>query len=248
MEMSWPTFVGLVAGLYLVVNLAFGLVYAAIPGSILNARPHSVVDGFFFSVDTLGTVGYGGMTPATHLAHAIASVEILAGLFFSATMPADIRALAGELLHEPVEVSVTPAAKTADRVEHNVLFVEAAKKRDLLVELFDDTELTRVIVFTRTKRGADRVARALDEAGVDASAIHGNKSQGQRERALAAWEHSRLGPRRQLIASLKLLAMLHFYERPEAWAGIGFDETHLRAKLLAGPNAAAHAARLGVAS
>jgi hypothetical protein len=67
-----------------------------------------------------------------------------------------------------------------------------------------------------------------------------------RERALAAWEHSRLGVRRQLLASLKLLAMMHFYERPEAWAGIGFDEEYLRAKLLAGPNAAAHAARLGV--
>ena len=61
-------------------------------------------------------------------------------LFFSATMPTDIRALAGELLRDPVEVAVTPAAKTADRVEQSVLFVEAAKKRDLLVELFDDAE------------------------------------------------------------------------------------------------------------
>jgi ATP-dependent RNA helicase RhlE len=119
-------------------------------------------------------------------------------LFFSATMPADIRALAGELLHDPIEVSVTPAAKTADRVEHNVILIEAAKKRDLLVELFDDSELTRVIVFTRTKRGADRVAHALDEAGVDASAIHGNKSQGQRERALAAF---RAGETRALVAT-----------------------------------------------
>ena len=84
----------------------------------------------------------------------------------------------------PIEVSVTPAAKTADRVEHSVLFVEAAKKRDMLVELFDDATMSRVLVFTRTKHGADRVARTLDEAGVDAAAIHGNKSQGQRERAL----------------------------------------------------------------
>ena len=119
-------------------------------------------------------------------------------LFFSATMPADIRALAGELLHDPIEVSVTPAAKTADRVEHSVVLVEAAKKRDLLVELFNDSELTRVIVFTRTKHGADRVARALDEAGVNASAIHGNKSQGQRERALAAF---RAGETRALVAT-----------------------------------------------
>ncbi len=110
-------------------------------------------------------------------------------LFFSATMPRDIRALAGELLHDPVEIAVTPVAKTADRVEQSVVFIEAAKKRDMLVELFDDADLSRVIVFTRTKRGADRVAKTLDEAGIDASAIHGNKSQGQRERALDRFPH-----------------------------------------------------------
>ena len=119
-------------------------------------------------------------------------------LFFSATMPTDIRALAGELLHEPVEVAVTPVAKTADRVDHSVVLIEAAKKRDMLVELFGDAELSRVIVFTRTQRGADRVAKTLYEAGVDASAIHGNKSQGQRERALAAF---RAGKTRALVAT-----------------------------------------------
>jgi hypothetical protein len=67
-----------------------------------------------------------------------------------------------------------------------------------------------------------------------------------RERALGAWEASRLGPRRQLVASLKLVALMHFYERPETWAGIGYDDGHLRQKLLAGPNAAHHAARLGI--
>ncbi|MGB3580286.1 MAG: DEAD/DEAH box helicase, partial [Roseiarcus sp.] len=119
-------------------------------------------------------------------------------LFFSATMPTDIRALAGELLHDPVEVSVTPAAKTADRVDHSVIFVDTAKKRDMLVELFDDATMSRVLVFTRTKRGADRVAKALDEAGVDAAAIHGNKSQGQRERALGAFKD---GKTRVLVAT-----------------------------------------------
>jgi hypothetical protein len=68
-----------------------------------------------------------------------------------------------------------------------------------------------------------------------------------RERALAAWETSRLGFRRQLIASLKLLALMHFYEHPDAWAGVGYDDAHLRGKLLAGPNAMHHAARLGAA-
>jgi hypothetical protein len=67
-----------------------------------------------------------------------------------------------------------------------------------------------------------------------------------RERALAAWETSRLAPRRQLVATLKLLALMHFYERPEVWSGIGYDDGYLRGKLLAGPNAPHHARRLGV--
>jgi len=65
-----------------------------------------------------------------------------------------------------------------------------------------------------------------------------------RERALAAWETSRFGARRQLVASVKLLALMHFYERPEVWSAVGYDDAHLRRKLLAGPNAAHHAARL----
>ena len=119
-------------------------------------------------------------------------------LFFSATMPSDIRALAGELLRDPVEVAVTPVAKTADRVDQTIFLVDAAKKKELLIELFDDKDLSRVIVFTRTKRGADKVAHALYEAGVDAVAIHGNKSQGQRERAL---ESFRGGKARALVAT-----------------------------------------------
>jgi inward rectifier potassium channel len=86
MEMSWPWFVTLTAAMFFAINLLFGLIYAALPGTLSNAVPGSVLDGFFFSVDTLGTVGYGVMAPATHLGHAIASVEILTGLFFSATM------------------------------------------------------------------------------------------------------------------------------------------------------------------
>jgi len=112
-------------------------------------------------------------------------------LFFSATMPVDIRKLAGELLRDPLEVAVTPIAKTADRVEQQVIFVDGPRKKDMLVELFKDADMSKVIVFTRTKRGADRVALTLDQAGVSALAIHGNKSQGQRERALAAFRGGR---------------------------------------------------------
>lgn len=86
MEMSWPVFIGLASLIFLAINLMFGAIYALLPGTVANAVPGSIVDGFFFSVDTLGTVGYGVMAPATHFGHAIASVEILTGLFFSATM------------------------------------------------------------------------------------------------------------------------------------------------------------------
>lgn len=86
MEMRWPMFIGLAALLFVAINLAFGLLYAALPGSVANAEPGSIADGFFFSVDTLGTVGYGVMAPGNRIGHAIAAIEILTGLFFSATM------------------------------------------------------------------------------------------------------------------------------------------------------------------
>ncbi|MDB5466031.1 MAG: ATP-dependent helicase, box family [Phenylobacterium sp.] len=120
-------------------------------------------------------------------------------LFFSATMPTEIGKLAGELLNpDPLKVSVTPSATTVERINQRVLFVEQARKRALLAELFDDAGFKRVIVFTRTKRGADRVARSLEQVGVDAAAIHGDKSQGQRERALAEFKAGKV---RALVAT-----------------------------------------------
>ena len=86
MEMSWPAFILLVSTIFILINLMFGIVYAALPGAIANADRGSLVDGFFFSVDTLGTVGYGYMFPVTHAGHTVAAVEILVGLFFSATI------------------------------------------------------------------------------------------------------------------------------------------------------------------
>ncbi|MBV9537581.1 MAG: hypothetical protein JOY70_01465, partial [Acidisphaera sp.] len=105
-----------------------------------------------------------------------------------ATMPGEIGALAGDLLRDPVQVSVTPVAKTADRVDQLVVFVEAARKRHVLADLVRSEAMERALVFTRTKHGADRVVRHLEEAGLAAVAIHGNKSQSQRERALAAFK------------------------------------------------------------
>ena len=120
-------------------------------------------------------------------------------LFFSATMPPEIEKLAGELLNPgPLKVEVKPAATTVERITQRVLFVEQLRKRALLAELFDDQTFKRVIVFTRTKRGADRVARGLEQVGVEAASIHGDKSQGQRERALAAFK---AGEVRALVAT-----------------------------------------------
>jgi ATP-dependent RNA helicase RhlE len=119
-------------------------------------------------------------------------------LFFSATMPREIAGLADELLRNPVKIAVTPVAKTADRVAQRVIHIEGAKKRSLLVELFANPQMDRTLVFTRTKRGADRVARHLVAENIHASAIHGNKSQRQREEALDAFRRGRI---RVLVAT-----------------------------------------------
>ena len=119
-------------------------------------------------------------------------------LFFSATMPTEIGKLAGELLINPAKVAVTPSATTVTRIAQQVLFVESDRKRHLLAELLDDAKMARTLVFTRTKRGADRVARYLEGVKIRADSIHGDKSQGQRERALAAFK---AGETRVLVAT-----------------------------------------------
>ncbi|MCB1883465.1 MAG: DEAD/DEAH box helicase [Geminicoccaceae bacterium] len=113
------------------------------------------------------------------------------GIFFSATMPDPIGKLAGEMLRNPVRVAVAPVAATADRVEQQVMLVESSRKRDLLAEISAKPEVTRALVFTRTKHGADKVRSHLEASGIAAAAIHGNKSQPQRERALAAFKSGR---------------------------------------------------------
>ena len=119
-------------------------------------------------------------------------------LFFSATMPTEIGKLAGELLVNPVKVEVAPSSTTVERVDQQLLFIEAPRKRALLVELFEDPKMSRALVFTRTKRGADRVAKYLEAAQISAAAIHGDKSQSQRERALASFKAGKV---RALIAT-----------------------------------------------
>lgn len=119
-------------------------------------------------------------------------------LLFSATMPTSIRKLADEILENPVRVEVTPSATTVERIDQRVFHMDARVKRSFLTTLMNDPDLSRVIIFTRTKHGADRVAEVLDKAGVSAEAIHGNKSQGARQRAL---DNFRRGRSRAIVAT-----------------------------------------------
>ncbi len=119
-------------------------------------------------------------------------------VLFSATMPKEIAALAAALLRNPLQASVAPVGTTVAQVDQRVVFVEGNSKRDVLTELLRDEAVTRAIVFTRTKRGADRVTHHLNESGIGAQAIHGNKSQNQRVRALDGF---RRGHVRILVAT-----------------------------------------------
>jgi ATP-dependent RNA helicase RhlE len=119
-------------------------------------------------------------------------------LLFSATMPEDIRRLGQKLLHDPVRVEVSPPSTTVELIDQRVYFVDKSHKRDLLADILQDETFERTLIFTRTKHGADRVSRQLGQAGVSALALHGNKTQGARERALASF---RKGSVRALVAT-----------------------------------------------
>jgi ATP-dependent RNA helicase RhlE len=119
-------------------------------------------------------------------------------LFFSATMPREIQSLADGLLHEPVRVEVAAVSSAAETVTQSLYFVAKPNKPALLKHLLNDRSISRVLVFTRTKHGADKVCRHLEQSGIKAEAIHGNKSQNARIRAL---ENFRRGATRVLVAS-----------------------------------------------
>jgi len=109
-------------------------------------------------------------------------------LFFSATMPKAIKDLADNFLTDPAQVSVTPVSSTVERVEQYVTFVQQAEKQALLTMVLQRGQIERALIFTRTKHGADRVVKLLAASGIASNAIHGNKSQPQRERALAEFK------------------------------------------------------------
>jgi ATP-dependent RNA helicase RhlE len=112
-------------------------------------------------------------------------------LFFSATMPREAQELADQLLDNPETVAVTPPSTTVEKVDQELYFVEKADKRALLVDVLRETSMRRVLVFSRTKHGANRIAEDLVKHHIGAEAIHGNKSQNARERALAGFKNGR---------------------------------------------------------
>jgi ATP-dependent RNA helicase RhlE len=119
-------------------------------------------------------------------------------LFFSATLTPDIQHLARGIVREPVRVDVAPSATPVDKVRQVVYYVERKDKQELLAHLLKDRSISRALVFTRTKHLADRVARYLTHAGLRVQAIHGNKSQGARERALGSFRNGKI---RVLVAT-----------------------------------------------
>jgi ATP-dependent RNA helicase RhlE len=112
-------------------------------------------------------------------------------LLFSATMTPEVMRVAGDTLHEPVRIDVAPPSKPIDKIEQSVYPVNGQQKADLLLSLIQDHDLNRVLVFTRTKHRADRVARVLSKAGISGAAIHGNRSQSQRQQALEGFKRGR---------------------------------------------------------
>lgn len=119
-------------------------------------------------------------------------------LFFSATMPQEIAHLADSILYRPEKVAVTPPSSTVDMIEQSVYFVEKADKKELLIELLKNKDITSALVFSRTKYGADKISRFLNKAGITADAIHGEKSQGARQKALSNFKGHKI---RVLVAT-----------------------------------------------
>ena len=118
--------------------------------------------------------------------------KVRQNLFFSATMPKEIANLASGLLTNPVRVEVAPVATTVDRVNQSVIHVDQASKLKVLVDILKDNNMTRTLVFSRTKHGADKIMKGLIAGGYTASAIHGNKSQANREKALAGFKAGKI--------------------------------------------------------
>ncbi|MGC4251548.1 MAG: DEAD/DEAH box helicase [Sphingobium sp.] len=166
-------------------------IVVATPGRLLDLidqRAFTIKDTEIFVLDEADQMmDMGFIHPLRRIAKLLPKER--QNLFFSATMPKEIEALAAQFLHDPVKVSVAPQSTTAERVRQQASFVNQAEKQALLTLTIRNEPIDRALIFTRTKHGADRVVRFLEGAGIQAVAIHGNKSQAQRTTALQAFRH-----------------------------------------------------------
>lgn len=181
--------------------LATGLdVLVATPGRLIDHLEQRTVDlrhvDFLVLDEADQMMDMGFIKPIRQLAAKLKPER--QNLFFSATMPKEIQNLVAELLTNPKKVEVKPESTTAERVKQEVIFIEQIRKRALLSELFADDKVSRALVFSRTKHGADKITAYLQSGGIESGAIHGEKSQGQRERALTAFKDGRI---RALVAT-----------------------------------------------
>jgi ATP-dependent RNA helicase RhlE len=184
-----------------VAALAAGVdVLVATPGRLLDllAQGHLRLDGVSIFVldeaDRMLDIGF--IRPIRRIVAALPKTR--QSLCFSATMSPDVASLCNDVLHDPLRVEVTPVASTAERVDQRVFFVDAANRRALLSALLRDSAVARALVFTRTKHGANRVAEQLSRGGIRSDAIHGNKSQSARQRAIADFRDGKV---RVLVAT-----------------------------------------------
>ena len=175
-------------------------ILVATPGRLIDLLEQGILD--LTEVDTLvldeadRMLDMGFIDPIRRIAAAIHPDRQT--LFFSATMPKEIRSLANTLLNDPVTVTVSPIASLAPKIDQSVYMVGREQKQALLHHLIDEHNITRTLVFTRTKHGADKVTKKLNNAGIRADSIHGNKSQNQRQRALDGF---RAGKSHVLVAT-----------------------------------------------
>ncbi len=169
-------------------------VLVATPGRLNDMMDQGLVDlsdtGMLVLDEADQMLDMGFIKPIQRIRRAMP--ERVQTFLFSATMPKEIVRFANELLTDPARVEVTPVAKTADRVEQSVLFVPKAGKVDALAKLLTDPEVTKAIVFSRTKHGADKIVKALGARGIESGAIHGNKAQNARQRTLKAFSGGEL--------------------------------------------------------
>ncbi len=168
-------------------------VLVATPGRLLDLMGQGLVDlsaiECFVLDEADRMLDMGFIEPIRRIASAIPARRRT--MLFSATMPSEIERLAGSLLTDPAKVSVTPESTTVERIAQRLHFVLKARKTSLLLELFEKEPVDLALVFTKTKHGADRVVKQLRAAGISSEAIHGNRSQGQRTRALDAFRSGR---------------------------------------------------------